>query len=205
MVEPNYYPIANGLENGFASTSSPYNALAPTEAGPPGSPQQQLQAALCQSDTPITVLDVTMASMTAGGYFNIGLGGVNATSGNLPSNPYQLNSFVPYTLPGSTQVIPGTAGTPGSAGSPPPAIAAGGSPSGTTGGPTTPSAPAGGGSSNAAPAPTTGPTSPAATVLRGASGPLLGIGFAVLGLLALLAGADRRLIRRTVRGVVFEE
>jgi hypothetical protein len=207
-VEPGFYPVANGLENGFANTSSPYNALAPTEKGPPNSPQQQLLAALCQSDTPITVLDVTMASFTAGGYFNIALGGVNASSGALPANQYNLSGFSPYSLPGSTQVLPGSAGSaavpagpsqspsggsgPASAAATPGASPAGGSPSA-----------AGTGSAGAASqAPVA--ASPAAAIARAASGPLLAVGLGILGLLLLLAEADRRVIRRTTPSV-FEE
>ena len=209
-VEQNFYPVANGLENGFASTSPPYNALAPTESGPPGSPQQQLQTALCQSDTPITVLDITIASFTAGGFFNIGLGGVNATSADLAANPYNLSAFSPFSLPGSTQVIPGTPGTAGSA-----AVGAGSAPSAGPAPSTAASPTALGGSTGASPQPAGAPggtqqyspasTSPAATIMRTASGPLLAVGFGVLGLLAVLAEADRRVIRRTVHKAAFQE
>lgn len=204
VVGQNEYPIATGLESGFANTSAPYNALAPLEQGAPGSPQQQLEAALCQTDTPITVADVTMASFTRGGYFNIGLGGVNATSGALPSNPYSLFAFTPFSLPGTTQVIPGTPGTP--------AVAAS---TGTVAGPqaaptgsklpntVTPSVSPPSTTGNPAAAPAS--ISPAAAVVHTASGPLLGVGLGVLGLLGVLAELDRRSIRRTVRSAVFEE
>ena len=201
VVGTNEYPIASGLENGFANTSAPYNALAPTEQGAPGSPQQQLEAALCQSDTPITVADITIAAFTAGGYFNLGLGGVNATSGALPSNPYSLNAFAPFSLPGSTQVIPGTPGTPAVAGAigtanALPAASIGSSPA---------AAPSVAPSSSGTPASAPASISPAASVAHAASGPLLGVGLGVLGLLGLLAELDRRSIRRTVRSAVFEE
>ena len=200
VVAKNEYPIANALENGFANSSPPYNALAPLEQGPTGSPQQQLEAALCQSDTPITVADITVAAFTAGGYFNIGLGGVNATSGNLPVNPFSLSVFSPFSLPGSTQTIPGSAGlaaTPGTSGGGPAASPA----QSNLPNPTSSAAPAPSGNSGAAPA----SISPAAAVAHAASGPLLGVGLGVLGLLGLLAELDRRSIRRTVRSAVFEE
>lgn len=200
VVGQNEYPIANGLENGFANTSAPYNALAPLEQGASGSPQQQLEAALCQSDTPITVADITVAAFTAGGYFNLGLGGVNATSGALPVNPYSLSAFAPFSLPGSTQVIPGSAATPGVAATP---GSSGGSPTAATPSISTSGATPGASTAASPAAPVS--VSPAASIAHAASGPLLGIGLGVLGLLGLLAELDRRSIRRTVHSAVFEE
>jgi hypothetical protein len=200
VVGSNEYPIANGLESGFANTSPPYNALAPLEQGAPGSPQQQLEAALCQTDTPITVADITVASFTAGGFFNLGLGGVNATSGVLAANPYSLSAFSPFSLPGTSQTIGGTpaiAGTAGSAGGTPAAASSSPNPAASAGG----QAPSTASPTAAAPA----SVSPAAAVAHVASGPLLGVGLGVLGLLGLLAELDRRSIRRTVRSAVFEE
>lgn len=185
VVEPNYFPLANGLENGFASTSSPYNSLAPIEQN---DPTQQLQQALCQSDTPITVLDITMASFTAGGYFNVALGGVNASSGPLPTNQYNLAMFSlgglssdSSQLAGSSLDSAGLAGTPALAGTP------GGSLAGSSGSTTRQG------------------ITPAASVTAEAAGPLLGIGLGVLGLLGLLAEADRRMIRRASATAIFEE
>jgi hypothetical protein len=192
-IEPNYYPIANGLENGFANTTAPYNQLAPLESGSNG---QQLAQALCQSDTPITVADITIASFTAAGFFNISLGGVNASSGDLPVNPYDLGlgGFGDLSIPGSSQFVAGTAGTP--------AVAAdtGTALTGTPAGPAVAGTPSSG-SSGRSPAAVV----PASSVVKGASGPLLGIGLGVLGLLALLAEADRRIIRRGVNTANFEE
>ena len=194
-VEPNYYPVANGLENGFGNTSAPYNALAPLEAGSNGS---QLQQALCQSDTPITVADITVASFTAGGFFNISLGGVNASSGDLPVNPYQLGlGFGDLSVPGSSQFVSGSPGTPAVAGSSDSGSALTGAAS----------SPAIGNSSSAGSPARSGPGTvvPAATVASEVSGPLLAIGLGILGLLALLAEADRRMIRSGRKTDIFEE
>jgi hypothetical protein len=190
-VEPNYYPIANGLENGFANTSAPYNSLAPVEQQ---DPTGQLEQALCQSDTPITVLDITMASFTAAGYFNIALGGVNASSGPMPTNPYNLAMFNFGSLSSnSDQLSSGTAGLTGTPGTP--AIA--GTPGQTLSGS---SSPAGQGSTK-----TQTQRVVPASVTAPAAGPLLGIGLGILGFLALLAEADRRMIRRTLNTATFEE
>lgn len=197
VVEPNYFPIASGLENGFANTSPPYNALAPLETN---DPTGQLKAALCQTDTPITVADITVASFTAGGFFNIALGGANASSGDLPVNPFDLGSggFGDLSIPGTSQFVPGTAGTPAVAGS----SDTGSALTGVTGTPTV-------AGTQSSPASTTRPGSnavvPAATVTSEASGPLLGVGLGILGLLVLLAEADRRMIRHGAKTAVFEE
>ena len=95
-----WHPIANGLETGF---------------GPPE--PADLAKVLCQTDTPITVADITIASFTGAGYFNMALGGVNATSGDAPSNPYNLSPFEASLTPGSSSLVGGTAGTPGTPGS----------------------------------------------------------------------------------------
>ena len=197
IVEPTFFPIANGLENGFANTSPPYNALAPLETA---DPTGQLESALCQTDTPITVADVTVASLTAGGFFNIALGGANASSGDLPVNPYNLGlgGFGDLSIPGTSEFVPGTAGTPAVAGS----SDTGSALTGVTANPAV-------AVTQSSSGPTTRPGShtvvPAATVTSEASGPLLGVGLGILGLLILLAEADRRMIRRGGKTAVFEE
>ena len=115
---------------------------------------------------------------------------MNATSGEPPPNPYNLNPFEASFTPGSSQLTAGTAGTPASAptggtevlgtnianpGNGPTALAAGGS----------------------------RPIRRAAAS-RAVSGPLLGIGLGGLGLLALLAEGDRRMMRRAHRRPAFE-
>jgi hypothetical protein len=169
-LQQNLHPIEDGLENGF-----------------PGEPAQ-LAAATCQSDTPITVADITIAAFTGGGYFNTALGGVNATSGDTPVNPFELSPFSPSSLAGTNQTLPGTAAVPGTAGTAGDLAGTGGTAGDLgTGGGTTGSA--GGGSSSSQ------PFVPAAAVSH-ASGPLLAIGLGGLGLLALLAEGDRRMMRR---------
>jgi hypothetical protein len=142
------------------------------------------------------VADITIASFTAAGFFNISLGGVNASSGDLPVNPYDLGlgGFGDLSIPGSSQFVAGTAGTP--------AVAAdtGTALTGTPAGPAVAGTPSSG-SSGRSPAAVV----PASSIVKGASGPLLGIGLGVLGLLALLAEADRRIIRRGVNTANFEE
>ena len=194
VVEPIYYPIANGLENGFANTSPPYNALAPLETSDSSG---SLEQALCQTDTPITVADITLASFTAGGFFNISLGGVQASSGDLPSNPFNLafGGFGDLSVPGSSQFIPGSAGTPALSGDTGSAL------TGVSASPAVSETPSTGTTTR----PLSHPVVPAATVTSEASGPLLGVGLGILGLLVLLAEADRRMIRRGGKASVFEE
>jgi hypothetical protein len=158
-------PIANGLENGFGN----------------GEPQPLVDA-LCQSDTPITVADITIASLDGGGYFTTAFGGVNATSGDAPYNPFNLSKFQASSSLGSSQVLGGTAaiaGTPGTPGTPPADTGQQTAVLGTKQG-------RGNGGAKFA-----------AAVHHKPNGPLLAIGLGGLGLLALLAEADRRVIRRT--------
>ena len=184
-----YFQVTNGLENGFGSDQPPANQLGQAETGPSG---QQLAAALCQSDTPITVLDITIAAFDGGGYFNTALGGVNATSSVLPANSYNLSALGlgSLTTPGSTDLSGGTAGSLGSDGS---GSVTGGSPGSQGGGST-------GGQGGGTAARSLGPFSDVA-----ASGPLLASGLAGLGLLGFLVEADRRKMRTAQRTITFEE
>jgi hypothetical protein len=188
-------PLTNtlftGLETGF------------TPAEP-----SSLVAVMCQSDTPITVADVTMASIDGGGNFTEALGGVHASSSALAANQFNLSlpslgagAGTSHFVSGSAGLAatPGTPGTPAAAGtagvpsqpasSGPPALA------GTTQPSTTPTS----AGSSAAPVQT------AAALGHAAGGPLLGIGLGGLGLLVLLAEADRRVMRRAQHTVNFEE
>jgi len=196
-AQPPYYQITNGLENGFSSSQPPFNALGQAETGPNG---QQLAAALCQSDTPITVLDITVASFDGGGYFNTALGGVNATSSVLPANSYNLAAlgFGSLNTPGSSQLLAGTAGLAGSAGSLG-SLGSSGTPGSSPGG----SGPGSGSGSNPTGSSSASALGPLQNVA--ASGPLLGSGLAGLGLLALLVEADRRKMRSAQRTITFEE
>ncbi|MBV9283360.1 MAG: hypothetical protein JO176_01995 [Acidimicrobiia bacterium] len=169
------HPIEDGLENGFS----------------PSEPQALVQA-ICQSDTPITVADITIAAFTGGGYFNMALGGVNATSGDIPANQYNLSVFQPSSTPGldvtsaGTAAIPGTAGTAGTAG--------------TLG---TGAADLGGGGGSKAPSVLGRRIEPAVHTSH-ESGPLLAIGLGGLGLLALLAEGDRRTMGRARKRLKFD-
>ena len=168
------HPIAQGLEEGFN----------------PAEPQQIAQA-LCQSDTPITVADITIASIDGGGYFSAGLGGVNATSGEAPENQFDLSPFTPSSMAGSSSLVGGTAAVPGTPGTP--------------GSLTTPQAPTAVEGATTL-RPSTGRAARAAAVGPKENGPLLAIGLGVLALLALLIEGDRRVMRRAhAFDVNFEE
>jgi hypothetical protein len=174
-LQAQLHPIEDGLENGF-----------------PGEPAQ-IAAATCQSDTPITVADITIASFTGGGYFNTALGGVHARSGDTPANPYDLAPFSPTSVAGLDQSLPGTAAVAGSTPGGAADLGAGAADLGSGGGSAKGST--GGGGRRA--------LRPAAAV-SSASGPLLAIGLGGLGLLALLAEADRRMMRRAHNRLAFE-
>jgi hypothetical protein len=182
-AQPTYYQIANGLENGFSSDSPPYNNLGTAESNQAG---QQIAAALCQSDTPITVADVTIASLDGGGYFSTELGGVNSSDGSLASNPFTLGlASIGLASPGTSTLTAGSLGTPGDLGSL----------GGMSGGPV--------GSSTASSPPNSGSSAKlhaeaARAGLHGlaAGGPLLGAGLGALALLVGLVEGDRQLMRR---------
>lgn len=201
-TEPQQQQVFGGLENGV-----------------PGEPAQLAQA-LCQSDTPITVAQIAIASINGGGYLSAGLGGVTASSSNVEANPYSLNLLGPISLGGGltgasggsadTSALSAAGGSTGGTGS-----LAGGGGSSTSGlspsvAGSVPAAATGSGTpgpgSTASPA-SASPisTSPAAAVHYAAGGPLLAIGLAGLGLLGLLAEGDRRMMRRAQYTVHFEE
>ncbi|MGI8493368.1 MAG: hypothetical protein ACR2KC_07550 [Acidimicrobiales bacterium] len=145
----------------------------------------------------VTVTDVFVASLTGGGTFDVVLGGLQASSGDLAGNNFNLslpglasNALgTADTTPvgnGSSSVIPGTSGTPGSDIAGTPAIAG-------TGATATPTA--------------SGPlhTTPAAKSRR-AGDALIALGLGGLGLMGLLAEGDRRMMRRAQRFTAsFEE
>ena len=166
-LQPVYYPITSGLENGFSSDPSPYNSLGQIEPA-------QLAQELCQSDTPITVADITIASLDGGGFFNLALGGVNSSDGPLAANPFQLGELGLGTLGGTSQLLAGAAGTLGTPGS----LGTGAVKAGNT------------------------QTAPLREAVRARAtgfapgGPMLAAGLGGLGLLLGLAEGDRRLMRR---------
>ena len=196
---PAYNSVANGLESGFGSWEP-----------------SQLEQALCQSDTPITVADITLASIDGAGFFTAAFGGVNSTASALPTNSFNLglasfslgspssSQFVPGTSAGSSSVLSGAALSSGS---------------GTSGIGTSTSSPAFATSASASPAstPTAGVVAPShpsseqsispasASVGFSAGGPLLGLGLAGLAAVLLVAEADRRMIKHSQPGTTFEE
>jgi hypothetical protein len=168
-----------------------------------------LAQALCQSDTPITVAQVAIASVNGGGYLSAALGGVSATSSEVAGNQYNLSLPGLLSLGGSATdgggsqlgVAPAgaVAGLSGSAVNP--SLAAPAVPSAGA----VPAVPAS--TQAAGPATTTAApvvASPAAAAYS-PGGPLLAIGLAGLGLLAVLAEADRRMMRRAQHTINFEE
>lgn len=184
---PEYNAAANGLESGFGSWEP-----------------SQLEQALCNTDTPITVAAVTLASIDGGGFFTAAFGGVKSTASALQSNSFNL---------GLANISLGRSGTlgfaPGSSAGSSPALSSGalsgaGGLSGgnASSGSTSASAPASKGSSgqNAAQS-----ISPASSVGFAAGGPLLGLGLAGVAALVALAEADRRMIKRSRSSRVFEE
>lgn len=187
-AQPDYYQIANGLENGFSSDNPPLSSLGSAEQSSTG---QQLAAALCQSDTPVTVADVTMAAFDGGGYFSASLGGVNASSSPVPVNNFNLAALGlgTLTLPSQTEYIPGTAGTPAIPPSPS-TLASVAAPTTT---PTTQPPAA------ATPQPAVRESIGARPVGDVSGGPLLAAGLGGLGLLLLLIEGDRRMMRRSQR------
>ena len=196
------------------------------ENGVPGEPSA-LVAALCQSDTPITVAQVAIASVNGGGYLSMGLGGVNSSSSDVAVNPYQLNGFSGLGGGATLGTGSGADGSSGSVPTPTPAnptdsvavpagsiaVSTGSSPVAATGAAPAVASPSGSGGatpsgspSSAAPAPVVqqAALSPASASYA-AGGPLLGIGLGGLALLALLAEGDRRMMRRAQHTVHFEE
>jgi hypothetical protein len=193
-AQPDYFQITNGLENGFTTDGAPLNSLGAVETTAPG---QQIKTALCQSDTPITVADVTVAAFDGGGYFSAAFGGVNASTSPLPTNSFNLatGALGTVTTPSVTQIIPGTPAVSGASGGPSTLGSAGPTtltPSLSTAAPPTAAA--------VTTAPAVVPQSlgfhPAGFV---SGGSLLAPGLAGLGLLLLLTEGDRRMMRRAQR------
>ena len=198
-TEAQQQQVLGGLENGF-----------------PGEPAQ-LAKVLCQSDTPITVAQVAIASVNGGGYLSAGLGGVTSSSSAVQANQYHLNLLGPISLgvgsgsSGLSSPADSLTGTDlAGAGTAPAAPSAGSSPSlSATGSAATPAATPTAGAGTTAPSTGSGnagqlAASPA-SVSYSAGGPLLAIGIAGLGLIGLLAEADRRMMRRAQYTVNFEE
>lgn len=160
--------------------------------------QQVFQAvlnAVCQSDTAITVADVSIGAISGAGSFTLSLGGVQATSGVVAANGYDLSGM---------DLI---AGGPAQLGSSGPSPVAGGDlgPPGLPSGGEGPGAAGTDGATASAPSPVSAALRPASAVQGERGGALLGVGLGGLALLASVAEADRRKMRRSQRTVVFEE
>jgi hypothetical protein len=175
------------------------------ENGTPGEPAS-VYAELCQSDTPISVADIAIAGVDGAGSFVTSFGGVQASSGAAPVNPYNLGGPSFSLSPGQTEFIPGTPAVAGSSATPGGSVPVGSTsiggqtatPSVASGSATAPSGSTGtSGGSQSAPQ----PTQNIAAVGTEAGGPLLAIGLCGLGALLLLAEGDRRIMRRAQRGV----
>ena len=158
--------------------------------------------AFCNADSGIQTADVAIAAISGGGRLDISLGGVQATSGVLPTNSFNL-SLGTFGLSGgsagSSSLIGGLGGSPGSPGSLGSSF--------TTGSLGTPSTPG-------ATTPTTGATStrtalgaikPASALTGKRGGALAAVGLGCLALLALVVEGDRRKMRRALRTVTFKE
>lgn len=184
---PQYNQLANDLENGF-SPSEPSN----------------IEQALCQSDTPITVADIALASVDGSGFFNAALGGVNASSSALASNPFSfgLPSFS-FGSPGSTLSTPGSASSSGVAVGSAPLVAGGGV--GLTGTPAAVSTGGTGGTTPAAGAKGTTQEAVPASAGFASGGPLLALGLAGLGATLLLALLERRSMSGAGAQAAFED
>lgn len=163
--------------------------------------RQALFAALleasCKFGSILTVGDVVAGSVTGGGQFSLEVGGVQASSGELKTTSF-LGQFadagdLPTALPASGDLALGSVDTGSALGS---TGASSGSGAATPGGSTASGSSGEGGTRlNAVPASTT-PGS------RG--GKLAAVSAAALALLALLAEADRRVMRRGRRVIPTE-
>jgi len=150
----------------------------------------------CDSADLITVFDIVVGSMTGAGEFGIELGGVQATSGEIPETGFDLGG-------GGNDFIfdPGTPPIPGIEGSFSPGISSGGGTTYT-------------GTATATPrTPITRQTNPrrldtfkpAASFKGARGGAMAGVGLATLALLALFAEGDRRKMRRAQRQTLSTE
>jgi hypothetical protein len=185
--------VFGGLENGFS----------------PSEPAQVAQA-LCQSDTPITVASVAIASVNGGGFFSAGLGGVDSSSASIASNPYNLSALGSISLPGAAAPLASNpASVPSSAAVQAPSPSSLGSSSAGSPAVSTPPVSSAPSISSVPPSSSAGrssaPVSNADALGYAAGGPLLAIGLAGLGLVALLAEGDRRMMRRAQHTVEFGE
>lgn len=155
-----------------------------------------LLKAYCSLSSEITVFDIAVGSISGAGSFNLFLGGVQATSGEVAQNQFKLGGFGgglqsnPQANPSASLGGSSSAGSLGGASRP-----------ATTPTTTSAAAPSSGNQQAGAQTPA------AATKLKGKrGGALAGVGLAGLLLLAAAAEGDRRKMRRAQREIpLFEE
>jgi hypothetical protein len=152
--------------------------------------------AVCKAESVLTVADITIGAISGAGSFDVQFGGVQAGTGEVSKNGFNLG------LPGVNLSLP------------PPNLSTGSDTSGSSSVSTGYSAPP---ATTAAPLPSapaaTVPTAPVQqqavrpiTAIHGKrGGALAAVALGGLGLLALLAEGDRRMMRRAQRKVTFED
>jgi hypothetical protein len=160
--------------------------------------------AFCQSEVPVNIADIAIGSISGAGSFNLSLGGVQASSGTIAANQFNLGlpgfnpgAATPETTP---SLLSGSGSAPGSSEATS-GLGLGVPSNGSTG----PSAPPGTAAGTSA-----GRTQLAAPALAAAhgtrGGALAVVGLSGLALLAALAEGDRRKMRRAQRKLsMFEE
>jgi hypothetical protein len=148
----------------------------------------------CKFSSFITIYDILVGSITGAGEFALQLGGVQATSGEIPNSGFelQLGSFETFggvlsSGEGESMFGTGTADIPTG-----PSTFSGTAPSAAPTGPRSVTRPRG----------TPLATSPVANAFEGSrGGAMAGVGLVTLGLLAAVAEGDRRKMRRAQREI----
>jgi hypothetical protein len=146
---------------------------------------QALLDADCSNSAGITVADIVVGSLTGAGSLNLTVGGVQASSSEIPENPFKLGTFS-LGRPGLDSPLSG--GNLGGSSGRPAAQTGGAQP---------------GAGAGATPPPAAKTVTPVAALsgkgVRG--GAMAGVGLASLALLVGLAAADQRKMRRAQRDI----
>ena len=145
----------------------------------------------CKNASYITIFDLVVGSVTGAGAFALSLGGVQASSSEIPKNGFSLGD-AQYSLGGGGAAAVPSFDAGGASGS---SSFTGSAPEATSGGSTGGSG--GGGSSAGTPI----ATKTAAAFKGRRGGGLAAAGVSALGLLAALAEGDRRKMRRAQREI----
>lgn len=156
---------------------------------------EEMIKADCDAADLITIFDIAVGSITGAGEFAIELGGVQATSGDIPDPGYDLSG-------GGFVFDPGIPGVPGIEGSFVPGVTSAGG-TAYSGAPTPTARAATTRQSNPQRAAET--FTPAASFKGTRGGAMAGVGLATLALLVLFAEADRRKMRRAQRQILTTE